>query len=63
MVPVSITHKVIELSLGRMHGCFERALSWIRNRSRWKAGVFIRVVGGIEMHIVMMQSSAVSALH
>ena len=61
VVAVSIADEVEEAGLCRVHCRFERASAGIGDRSWRQAGVTVRVVGRVELHVIVMQGAAVSS--
>src|SRR5437868_10963689 len=62
VVAIAIRHKVVEVRNGGMHGCFQRTAAWIPNRTGRQTDVPVGVIGRVDLHVRMMQSTAVSAI-
>src|SRR6185369_4681967 len=59
VVSIAVADKIKIVGLGRMHGGLERSASGIPDGPGRKSGMSIRVVGGLEPHVSMMQTSGV----
>src|SRR6185437_16425918 len=62
MMPISIADEIEKITRGRMHGRFQRRFPRVPNRSRWQTSMDVGVIRRLELHVLMMQSTAVISL-